>query len=248
MMELVVFDLAGTTVYDGDAVNASFRATLAAWGIEADPAAVNAVMGLPKPEAIRILLEQFGRPRGVTPSADHLHAIHADFTSRMRDYYATDPAVRAIPGASAAFAALRRAGIKVALNTGFFRPIAAVLLARLGWTSPTVIDADVTSDEVQRGRPHPDMIRHLMTRLSIANARQVAKVGDTRVDLEEGANAGCGLVIGVTTGSFSREQLEACPHSHIVGSVAEVPALLLADPDFWAAARSGSKKKPGDSE
>ena len=28
MIELVVFDLAGTTVYDGDAVNASFRATL----------------------------------------------------------------------------------------------------------------------------------------------------------------------------------------------------------------------------
>jgi phosphonatase-like hydrolase len=227
MIELVVFDMAGTTVYDGDAVNAAFRATLAAWGIEADPAVVNTVMGLPKPEAIRVLLEQFGRPRGVAPSADHLDAIHEDFTSRMRNFYATDPAVREIPGATAAFAALRRAGIKVALNTGFFRPIAEVLLARLGWASPAVIDADVTSDEVPRGRPHPDMIRHLMAGLGIPDPRRVAKVGDTRADLEEGANAGCGLVIGVTTGSFSREQLQACPHSHIVGSVVEVPALLL---------------------
>jgi phosphonatase-like hydrolase len=229
MIELVVFDMAGTTVDDGDAVNASFRATLAAWGIEADPAVVNTVMGLPKPEAIRILLERVGQAHGVTPSAANINAIHEEFTSRMRHYYASDPAVREVPGAAAAFAALRQAGIKVALNTGFFRPIAEVLLARLGWRSPAVIDADVTSDEVPRGRPHPDMIRHLMTRLGIEDARQVAKVGDTKADLEEGTNAGCALVIGVTTGSFSREQLQACPHSHILPSVAEVPALLLPE-------------------
>jgi hypothetical protein len=36
----------------------------------------------------------------------------------------------------------------------------------------------------------------------------VAKVGDERSDLEE-ANAGCGLVTGVTTGASDREQLEA---------------------------------------
>ncbi len=227
MIELVVFDLAGTTVHDGDAVNACFRATLAAWGIESEPAVVNTVMGLPKPEAIRILLEQFGAPGGVTPSLEIINAIHEDFTSRMRRYYAGDPAVREVPGATAAFAALRRGGIKVALNTGFSRPIADVLLTRLGWRPPAVIDADVTSDEVPRGRPHPDMIRHLMARLGIQDARRVAKVGDTRADLEEGTNAGCGLVIGVTTGSFSREQLQACPHSDILESVADVPALLL---------------------
>jgi phosphonatase-like hydrolase len=227
MIELVVFDLAGTTVHDGDAVNANFRATLAARGIEADPSVVNSVMGLPKPEAIRILLEKFGQPSGMTPSLANINAIHEDFTTRMCQYYATNPEVREIPGATAAFAALRGAGIKVAVNTGFFRTITDVLLARIGWRSPAVIDADVTSDEVQRGRPYPDMIQHLMKRLGIHDARRVAKVGDTRADLEEGTNAGCGLVIGVTTGSFSRQQLEACPHSHIVASVVDVPALLL---------------------
>jgi phosphonatase-like hydrolase len=229
MIELVVFDLAGTTVDDGDAVNSSFRATLAAWGIDADPAKVNKVMGLPKPEAIRRLLEEFGGPRGVVPSAVTIDAIHEDFTRRMRHYYASDPAVREIAGATAVFATLRRAGIKVALNTGFFRPIAEVLLRRLGWSSPDVIDADVASDEVPRGRPYPDMIRHLMSRLGIQDASRVAKVGDTEADLGEGYNAGCALVIGVTTGSFSREQLQACPHSHILRSIAEVPALLLSE-------------------
>jgi phosphonatase-like hydrolase len=229
MIDLVVFDMAGTTVHDGDAVNASFRATLAAWGIEAEPAAVNAVMGLPKPEAIRILLERFGQPPGGTPSAETINGIHEDFTRRMVSYYASDPAVCEIPGAAAAFAALRRAGVKVALNTGFFRPIAEVLLARLDWRSPAVIDAYITSDEVPRGRPHPDMIYHLMKRLGIRDVRRVAKVGDTRADVEEGINAGCALVIGVTTGSSSREQLQACPHTHILESVADVPALLLPE-------------------
>lgn len=44
-----------------------------------------------------------------------------------------------------------------------------------------------------------------------------------------GANAGCGLIIGVTSGSFSREQLTACPHTHILGSVAKVPRVVLGD-------------------
>jgi phosphoglycolate phosphatase-like HAD superfamily hydrolase len=99
--------------------------------------------------------------------------------------------------------------------------------SRLGWSCPAVIDADVTSDEVPRGRPYPDMIRHLMTRLSISDTLRVAKVGDTKADMEEGTNAGCGLVIGVTTGSYSREQLLACPHTHILNSIADVPRLLL---------------------
>jgi phosphonatase-like hydrolase len=230
MIELVVFDLAGTTVHDGDAVQHSFRAALAGRGISADPAEVNTVMGLPKPEAIRILLERFGPAAPVPTSPENIDAIHEDFTRRMRHYYATDPAVREIPGAGATFAALRRAGVKVAVNTGFFRPVVEVLLGRLGWRCPAVIDADVASDEVPRGRPYPDMIRHLMERLGVPDAGRVAKVGDTGADLEEGTNAGCGLVIGVTTGSWSREQLRRCPHTHILDSVADVPALVLAHP------------------
>ncbi len=226
MIELVVFDLAGTTVEDGDAVNATFRATLAARKIEADPVAVNAVMGLPKPEAIRILLDAFGRSGGLPPTPENIDAIHREFTARMCAFYATDPAVREVPGAAATFAILRQAGVKVALNTGFFRPIVDVLLGRLGWHVPAVVDAVVTSDEVPHGRPQPDMIRHLMTRLGVSDVRRVAKVGDTKADLEEGTNAGCGLVIGVTTGSSSRDQLQEWPHTHILASVADVPTLL----------------------
>ena len=57
---------------------------------------------------------------------------------------------------------MKDAGIKVALDTGFNRAITQVILDRLGWSDSPLIDATICSDEVARGRPHPDMILALM--------------------------------------------------------------------------------------
>jgi phosphonatase-like hydrolase len=233
MIELVVFDLAGTTVYDGDAVNSCFRGALSSAGVNADPDAIDAVMGWYKPDAIRALL--FGSD--VDASEARVHVIHDEFVRLMCDYYAHDPSVREIPGAGAVFARLQAAGVRVAVNSGFSRPVVTILLQRLGWSRSGLIDAEITSDEVLRGRPHPEMIRTLMSRFGITDPARVAKIGDTRVDLEEGANAGCGLNIGVITGCYSREQLERCPHTHILSSVAELPALVLRGEALGAATR-----------
>jgi len=224
-IELVVFDMAGTTVHDADAVNRCFRAALAGAGLAVDAAAVNAVMGLPKPEAIRRLV-------GSSPLADRVAAIHADFVERMRRHYGTDPDVGEVPGTAATFVRLRRAGIRVALDTGFSRDIAQVVIDRLGWGGAhPIIDASVTSDEVPHGRPHPDMIRHLMRRCGVGDPAHVAKVGDTPADLAEGHNAGCGLVVGVASGSHTRAELARHPHTHLIESVADLPALLGLPPE-----------------
>jgi phosphonatase-like hydrolase len=222
-IELVVLDLAGTTVDDGDAVNRCLRASLAAAGFEASSEQVNAVMGLPKPEAIRRLVEG-------APLADRIGEIHADFVARMCRFYAEEPSVAEVPGTGRVFAALRDAGIKVAVNTGFDRVTTRTLLDRMGWERDGLIDASLCSDDVPRGRPHPDMIRRLMAELGVADARSVAKVGDTPADLEEGTNAGCGRVIGVTGGTHTREQLAAYPHTDLIGSVADLPAALGLPP------------------
>ena len=220
-IELVVFDMAGTTVNDqGGAVNDCFRAALIDHGVSATPEAVNAVMGLAKSEAIGILLEK--------PAIDDLvEAIHRDFVARMIHHYTTDPSVREVDGISALFAELKRHGIKLAFNTGFSRAVTDPLLLKMGWAERGLVDAGITSDEVSRGRPHPFMIQELMRRLSIANAASVAKVGDASADLEEGANAGCSLNIGVTWGTHTREELAPYPHTHMVDSVADLSALLL---------------------
>ncbi|MCZ7635203.1 MAG: hypothetical protein M5U12_03590 [Verrucomicrobia bacterium] len=51
-IELVVFDMAGTTVRDDDAVNLCLRDALHAGGIDVTRDEVNEVMGIPKPTAI----------------------------------------------------------------------------------------------------------------------------------------------------------------------------------------------------
>ena len=63
-IELVVFDMAGTTVNDEDSVSRCVQESLAAVGVTVDVADVNRVMGIPKPEAIRILVTESARVRG----------------------------------------------------------------------------------------------------------------------------------------------------------------------------------------
>ena len=222
---LVVFDMAGTTVYDGDAVNVCLRAALDDAEVHVTRDAVNAVMGIAKPLAIRTLLAE---QRGAGAVAEEeVERIHADFLARMLTYYREDPAVREVEGAAETFRVLRQAGIKVALDTGFSRPIVDAILARLGWQEAGLIDATVASDEVAQGRPHPDLVYRAMELTGITDVGRVAKVGDTPSDLQEGSAAGCGWIVGVTAGSHTAEELEPYPHTHLIPTIAALPPLLL---------------------
>ena len=223
LIELVVFDMAGTTVAEGGAVYQCLRDTLAANGLEIPADALHEVKGMDKREALRILIENSAMRDQLFPGLD---AIHEDFIERMIDFYRNDLTVTEMPGASETFRRLHLAGVKVALNTGFSREIVDALLERLGWANSDLIDATVASDEVEHGRPHPDMIRRLMFKLGVTNPQRIAKVGDTPADLLEGRNAGCGLVVGVTEGSSTREQLEKFPHDHLIKTVSQLPELL----------------------
>ena len=102
-IELVVFDMAGTTVNDEDGVNRAVREALAAAGITVSRDAVNAVMGIPKPVALQRLIEQSPRPELLK----NLAAIHDDFVVRMTRFYETDPSVHEIAGAGDVFRRLR---------------------------------------------------------------------------------------------------------------------------------------------
>ncbi len=222
-IQLVVFDMAGTTVNDEDSVNRCLREALRDEGVSVTPEQVNAVMGIFKPDAIRILIEDSTSPDKLE---GRVNAIHDAFVARTVRFYREDPSVYEIEGASRTFQALRDAGIRVALNTGFNREITDVILGRLGWRDSPLVSATITSDEVPRGRPHPDMIRALMARLGVDDSSRVAKVGDTPADLGEGASAQCGMIVGVTEGTHTREQLEPHPHTHLIGSVADLPGIL----------------------
>lgn len=215
--QLVVFDIAGTTVADPGLVETAFMEALRAAGQPLEPAQVRDWMGYAKPEAIARLL-------GVALDSPAVDAVHADFIDRMRASIKHDPRVCPLPDAEAVFAQLRRAGVRVALNTGFCTGLTAALLRRLQWD--TRVDAWVASDQVIAARPAPDMIRLLMQRCGIDDPRAVVKVGDTPVDIAEARAADVGLCVAVTSGAHSRDELAALGADHVIDTLAALPPLL----------------------
>ncbi|WP_231114568.1 HAD family hydrolase [Lentzea aerocolonigenes] len=115
--------------------------------------------------------------------------------------------------------------MKVALTTGFDRPIVDGLLEVLGW-GEDVLDAVVCVDDVPAGRPAPYMIYRAMELTGTRDVRRVLTAGDTVRDLEAGTNSGAGFVVGVLSGGQTEDELKLHPHTHLLGSVAEIPALV----------------------
>ncbi|MBU2269438.1 MAG: HAD hydrolase-like protein, partial [Bacteroidetes bacterium] len=77
-------------------------------------------------------------------------------------------------------------------------------------------------------RLYPYMIEKMMAELSIEKGSGIAKVGDTEVDVQEGFNAGCKYVIGITTGAYTRAELEKAKPTHIVDSFKEILPIILS--------------------
>jgi phosphonatase-like hydrolase len=223
MIDLIVFDLAGTTVKENFDVQRTLKNSFAKVGLEISIEQASQVMGIPKPIAIRQLLESLYYD---SISDDIIRAIHADFVADMISFYEQDQTVEENEGVSETFRQLKAAGIKVFVDTGFDRPIVDALLQRMAWEKNKLIDGSVTSDEVAHGRPHPDLIFRAMELAGVSDVKRVAKVGDTASDLGEGNAAGCGLVIGITTGAFTREQLLLTPHTHLISQIPQVLGII----------------------
>ena len=70
------------------------------------------------------------------------------------------------------------------------------------------------------------MLFHAMEGARVNNVAEVMAVGDTPLDLQAGTNAGLRAVVGVLSGAATAEALRHEPHTHILPSVASLPALL----------------------
>ena len=222
MVKLAVFDLAGTTVADNNEVAVAFQKAFEVYGYSIAEGDIKALMGYKKPVAIQIMLEKMG----VEMDKGLVDDIHREFETEMIDHYEYSPEVKPMPGAEDIMLQLKEKGIKVALNTGFSKVIADTILNRFQWIEKGIADDFIASDEVEEGRPQPFMIQALMQRAGIEDPREVIKIGDTEVDVNEGINAGCAMVVAVTTGAFTRNQLEPYSPDYIIDSLSELPALI----------------------
>ena len=224
MVEMVVFDMAGTTVDEQNLVYKTLHKAMerANYQIPFEQVLI-AAAGKEKLQAIKDSLSQVDvKKERIEEVAQE---VYQDFRESLMNAYHTEP-VQSQPNAETVFRKLNESGIKVVLNTGYDRNIADLLLKKLKWDDLKYIDLTVTASEVEYGRPNPDMIIHAMDRLNCQSAKSVIKIGDSIVDIEEGQRAGCLYSIGITTGAHTRKQLLSANPDAVIDRLEEVLQLV----------------------
>jgi phosphoglycolate phosphatase len=215
-------DMAGTTVADDGSVIAAFSAAVEQFGLPEGTqgyddalAYVRETMGQSKIEVFRHIL-------GAEDAAQQANAAFEEHYARSVRGGDVEP----LPGATETFAALRAAGIKVCLATGFSPATRDALLDALGWRP--LVDLVLSPADAGRGRPWPDLALTALLRLGGGAVAELAVAGDTPSDVESGLRAGAGLVAGVLTGSSTREELEQAKAPVILDTIADLIPLVGA--------------------
>ena len=219
-LDLVVFDIVGTTARATDQVPAAFKEAFEQVGVILSDEEIQSVRGKSKHEAISELLTH------------HLSAederrlttgVYSDFQRILIERY-EEHGVEPVEGADETFAWLKTQDVKVALSTGFDRALADLLSRMIGWDKS--INVVVCNEDVPRGRPAPYLLFRAMEWTGCECIHRVAAVGDTVSDLQAAFNAGVRWSIGVLSGAHSENQLKSCPHSQIIASVKELPSVF----------------------
>jgi phosphonatase-like hydrolase len=237
-IRLVIFDLSGTTVEDDTGVGECLYRAADEFDLRTSRDEILTHLGtnkihlyqylIARRQGRQISLAEFEREQDPETQAE-ARRIFDRYQELMIAHYRAH--CREIPGASETFRWCHAHGILVATGTGFHRTITETVLDRLGWLRDGLVDVAVDVEHVpgEIGRPAPYMIFHAMTQLRVQSVREVVKVGDTPADMLEGRNAGCRGVVGVLTGARPISDWGAFWHTHVIPSVADLPALLTRE-------------------
>jgi phosphoglycolate phosphatase len=211
-IDLVCFDMAGTTVNDGGLVLSAFRRTIDELGVAGDEARdaeayVIETMGQSK---IEVFTELFGDRAYVANEAFEVHFVTV----------AGEEGVSEVPGARAAVEELKARGVGVALTTGFSPATREALIDVLHWSE--LFPLRVSPADAGRGRPAPDMLLLCALRSQVNAVSNIVVVGDTASDMQAGRRAGAGLCVGVLTGTDNEARLLESGADRVLDSVADL--------------------------
>jgi len=199
--------MAGTIVQENGAVYKAIGNSLKAVNYKmTDPDEEKSWHGRSKDEVMMdALFEQF---TPMVASDKYLEALQHFNSDLSRQYFKYNRATLIHPDLPYVLKTIRKDGTKIGLNTGYSKKMQKQMIEHLNLGK--YIDCFVSTDHVTRGRPYPYMIHRLMEDLEIPNVQSVAKMGDTVIDMQEGKNAGCGLLVGVLSGAAKRKDFESC--------------------------------------
>lgn len=222
MISMVVFDMAGTTVNEDNVVYKMLQKAINKKGFDFTlDQVLDEGAGKEKLEAIQSILKVYARNR----DKDLANEIYTDFMDLLSKAY-EDIDVIPQPNAEELFQILKERNIRVILNTGYNADIAESLVKKLGWKKGIEFDSLITSSDVEKNRPDPEMIDLAMDIYGVIDPKKVMKVGDSIIDIEEGQNAGCGLNVGITTGAHTFLQLQSANPDYIINDLLELVPII----------------------
>ncbi|MFI1966888.1 phosphonatase-like hydrolase [Streptomyces pathocidini] len=208
--------MAGTTVTDDGLVEAAFTRAVAGQGEDPEPMLpyIRKTMGESKITVFRALFP-----------GDECRAqqVNSAFEKACTELIA-EGRCAPLPGAAEAIAMLRDRGLKTVFTTGFSRTTQRAVLDALGWDD--LVDLALCPADAGRGRPYPDLVFTALTRLGLDDVRSVAAAGDTSADMLTARRAGARIAAGVLTGAHDEAALRRAGATHVLASVAELPALV----------------------
>lgn len=234
MLLAIALDIDETLVSTGGAGARSWRRAFdALWGVEADIGKFTSG-GMTDPEVGRIT---FRGVMGRDPTPRELIRLMHAYLGFLPQEVAASPGYRVLPGVEALLPRLVEAGVLVGITTGAVEAAAHIKLARAGLNQYFCFGG-FGSDSKDRGE---------LTRVAIGRAStvlgapldpaRVCVVGDTPLDIEAAHAAGV-AGIGVATGKYTVEELEAAGADHVLESLADpFPGLAPHVGDASAAGR-----------
>lgn len=219
---MIVFDMAGTTIDEDNIVYKTLQKSINQFGVDVELDAVLAVgAGKEKLNAIKDIILAYGNPADL----DKADEIFKFFLESLSTAYQTYD-IRSMLNAEKVLLELRNKNVLVVLNTGYDKNTANFILDKINWRQFYHFDLLVTATDVKNSRPSPDMITYAMNLFSIDNAKSIVKVGDSKIDIEEGKNANCLYSIGITTGAQTKSQLLEASPDYIIDNLEDLLGIL----------------------
>jgi len=159
----VVFDMDGLLLDSERPIRDAWLRVAATLGVRLDEADYLGVVGLNHPDSWARMLALFGRDETLLATAQR----------RVDDLLAAGPPFAAKPGAARLLQALREAGIACGVASSTHRAEVRRRLSRADLPLEH-FDAICGGDEVQHGKPSPDLYLLALQRLGVAPASAIA--------------------------------------------------------------------------
>jgi phosphoglycolate phosphatase len=229
---LVCFGLIGTTVADDGILERSYAEAIATQGIVTGTSAYARSMAQvhrARGKAVIDVLQELFPGNEARAQAAHL-AFDKSLSGAVER-----TGVRPVPGAVEVLDELAAAGYRSCLTSSLSRRQLGVFLAALGWRDR--VDLALGADDAPRGCPWPDPVLQAMLKLGVTDVRETVVVQSTDSGVLCGRRAGAGIVAGVLTGTHPAARLRQAGATHILASIADVPAVLagVTEPGLAAA-------------